>query len=44
MSSPFLLPKSSLTKQRLVEVPADEPWTPFLEQVNDLMIEEKAAR
>ena len=40
----FLAPKSSLTKQKLVEVPADEPWTDFLEQINDLFIEEKAAR
>ena len=36
--------KSSLGKQRLVEVGADEIWTDFLEQINDLMIEEKAAR
>jgi hypothetical protein len=40
----FIQHKSSLVKQRLVEVSPDEPWTDFLEQVNDLMIEEKAAR
>jgi len=28
----------------LVEVGPDEMWTDFLEQVNDLMLEEKAAR
>ena len=36
--------KSQVGKQRLVEVAADEMWTDFLEQINDLMIEEKAAR
>ena len=40
----FIQQKSSLVKQRLVEVPADEPWTDFLEQINDLYIEEKGAR
>jgi hypothetical protein len=40
----FIQHKSSLVKQHLVEVSPDEPWTEFLEQVNDLMIEEKAAR
>lgn len=35
---------SSVAKQRLVETAPDEMWTDFLEQVNDLMIEEKAAR
>ncbi len=34
----------STQKQRLVETGPDEIWTDFLEQVNDLMIEEKAAR
>lgn len=34
----------SSQKQRLVEVGPDEIWTDFLEQINDLMIEEKAAR
>ena len=36
--------KSALGKQRLVEVGPDEMWTDFLEQINDLMLEEKAAR
>ena len=36
--------KSQVGKQRLVEIGPDEMWTDFLEQVNDLMIEEKAAR
>jgi hypothetical protein len=31
-------------KQRLLEIGAEEMWTPFLDEVNDLMIEEKAAR
>jgi hypothetical protein len=28
----------------MFEIPANEPWTPFLEEVNDLMLEEKQAR
>lgn len=28
-------------KQRMFEIGADEMWTPFLEEVNDLMLEEK---
>ena len=28
-------------KQRMFEIGADEMWTSFLEEVNDLMIEEK---
>ena len=36
--------KSAIGKQRLVEVSPDEMWTDFLEQVNELMLEEKAAR
>jgi len=28
----------------MFEIPAEEMWTPFLEEVNDLMIEEKQAR
>lgn len=31
-------------KQRMFDIGTDEMWTPFLEEVNDLMIEEKAAR
>ena len=31
-------------KQRMFELPAGEPWTPFMEEVNDLMLEEKQAR
>ena len=31
-------------KQRMFEVAAGEHWTPFLEEVNDLMLEEKQAR
>jgi len=40
----FDQPQSSIGKQRLVEIGADEMWTDFLEQINDLMLEEKAAR
>jgi hypothetical protein len=36
--------KSQIGKQRLIDVGPDEMWTDFLEQINDLMIEEKAAR
>lgn len=42
--SAFDQPAASAAKQRLVEIPAEEMWTDFLEQINDLMIEEKAAR
>ena len=28
----------------MFDIPAEEMWTPFLEEANDLMIEEKAAR
>ena len=31
-------------KQRMFEIGAEEMWTPFLEEVNDLMVEEKLAR
>lgn len=31
-------------KQRMFELSAGETWTPFLEEINDLMIEEKVAR
>lgn len=31
-------------KQRLIELGPDEMWTPFLEKINDLMLEEKKAR
>lgn len=31
-------------KQRMFELLAGETWGPFLEEVNDLMHEEKAAR
>jgi hypothetical protein len=31
-------------KQRMFEIGAEEMWSPFLEEVNDLMIEEKQAR
>ena len=31
-------------KQRMFELPAGEAWTPFMEEVNDLMLEEKQAR
>ena len=31
-------------KQRMFEIGAEEMWTPFLEEVNDLMFEEKQAR
>ena len=31
-------------KQKMFEIGADEMWTPFLEEVNDLMHEEKQAR
>jgi len=44
MASQFEQSKSAIGKQRLVEVGPDEMWTDFLEQVNDLMLEEKTAR
>jgi hypothetical protein len=28
-------------KQRMLEIGAEEMWTPFLEEVNNLLIEEK---
>jgi hypothetical protein len=28
----------------MFEIPAGETWTPFMEEVNDLMLEEKQAR
>ena len=31
-------------KQRMFEIGPDEMWTAFLEEVNDLMVEEKQAR
>ncbi len=31
-------------EQRMFDIGAEEMWTPFLEEVNDLMVEEKAAR
>jgi len=31
-------------KQRMFDIGPEEMWTPFLEEVNDLMIEEKQAR
>jgi len=34
----------SQEKQRLIEVGPEEMWTPFLEKVNDLLIEEKHTR
>jgi len=39
--SAFEQPAAPAGKLRLVEIPAEEMWTDFLEQVNDLMIEEK---
>ena len=29
---------------RQIEISADEEWTPFLEKVNEMLIEEKKAR
>lgn len=31
-------------KQRMIEIGEEEMWTPFLEEVNNLLIEEKQAR
>ena len=31
-------------KQRMLEVAEDEMWTDFLEQANDLLLQEKAVR
>lgn len=31
-------------KQRLIDIGAEEMWTPFLEEVNNLLIEEKLVR
>lgn len=33
-----------MNKQRLIDIGPDEMWTDFLEEINELMIEEKAAR
>ena len=30
--------------QRMIEIGADEVWTPFLENINSLMLEEKKQR
>ena len=30
--------------QRMIEIGADEVWTPFLESINSLMLEEKKQR
>ena len=30
--------------QRLIEIGPDEEWTPFLEKINAIMLEEKKAR
>ena len=40
----MFLAKSSVEKQRLIDIGPDEMWTDFLEEINELMIEEKAAR
>lgn len=31
-------------KQRMIEIGPEEMWTPFLEEVNNLLIEEKQVR
>ena len=36
--------KAQLGKQRLIEIGPDEMWTDFLEQINELLLEEKTAR
>lgn len=36
--------QTKVEKQRMFDIGADQMWTPFLEEVNDLMLEEKAAR
>ena len=36
--------KAGGAPQRLIEVAADEMWTPFLEKINDLFLQEKKAR
>jgi hypothetical protein len=33
--------QQKVEKQRMFEIGHDEMWTPFLEEVNDLMIDEK---
>ena len=40
----MFLAKSSVDKQRLIDIGPDEMWTDFLEEINELMIEEKSAR
>ena len=30
--------------QRMIDIGPDEVWTPFLESINDLMLEEKKVR
>ena len=35
---------ASKDPQRLIEIGPDEQWTPFLESINAIMLEEKKAR
>ena len=35
---------SAKDNQRLIEIGAGEQWTPFLESINQLMLQEKKAR
>lgn len=37
-------PGQQQDKQRMFELAAGQHWTPFLEEVNDLMLEEKVSR
>jgi hypothetical protein len=41
-----LIDKKSMDQraQRMIEISADEEWTPFLEKVNNMLIEEKKLR
>jgi hypothetical protein len=33
-----------MSKQRILEIAADEVWSPFFESINDLMLQEKKYR
>jgi len=33
-----------MSKPRILEIPADEMWSPYYEEINDLLHQEKKAR
>ena len=40
----MIIDSGSKDPQRMIEIGADEEWTPFLQGINQLMLEEKKAR